>query len=280
MTDESWRGWERRLGEVAAVSSVWQKRTNRAEDVPPRSALGGDDTPNLRVSGLAWYSLVVAAEHLEFALVMMRASRTTYPTAYMTTLRSALLAASHAVWVLAPARRADRRGRAMRLLIQDLTDQRKLVESATGLTEQQFKAQTHDAKVLTERLDLCHETVGKLGLAKSSKAALNNTEVVTFAALHLHEDPVAASGVQLLWRMGSAAAHGQRSYALIRMDRNVISAGADGKRTMEFRGDLVHDIGPSAAAAALAVNEAFRLFDLRCGLVPAPNEQLPRFNDL
>ncbi|GAA4160917.1 hypothetical protein GCM10022286_17720 [Gryllotalpicola daejeonensis] len=168
----------------------------------------------------------------------------------------------------------------MRLLIQDLTDQRKLVESATGLTEQQLKAQVRDAKALTERLDLCRGTVAELGLAKSSNAALNNTDVVNFAARHIHDDPAATSGVEPLWRMGSAAAHGQRSFALMRMDRNVVTTGADGKRTVELRGDIVHDIGPAAAAAALAVNEAFRLFDLRCGRVQAPGEKLPRFNEL
>jgi hypothetical protein len=278
MTD-AWHQWELRLSKVAAAAEAWQQRTRHAEGVPPRSALGGDDTPNLRVSGLAWYSLIVAVEHLEFTLAMMRATSTMYPSAYLTTLRSALLAASHAAWILSPSRRAERRGRAMRLQVQDLNDQLRMVRSATGLTADQLTAQERDEAHLESRLASCAETVESLGLARSSMAKVNNTEVITEAAKQLHDDPVAASGVQLLWRVGSAAAHGQRSYAIMRMNRNVVRT--DGTKTvMELRGDLEHDVGPSTAAAALAVNEAFRLFDLRCGHTPDPSERLPRFADI
>jgi len=118
-----------------------------------------------------------------------------------------------------------------------------------------------------------------LGLPKSSTAKLNNTEVIAEAARQLHGDPRAASGVQLLWRTSSAAAHGQRAYALMRMNSNVVHIA--GKRNvMQLRGDLVHDVGPAASAATLAANEAFRLFDLRCGLTPAHTGHLQRIIDL
>lgn len=278
MTD-AWGDWERRLGRIEAVVGLWRERTKIVPVIPTACALRGDDVAELMVSNIAWYPLVVAVEHLDFAISMMRATGTMYPTSYMTTLRTALLTGSQAAWVLGPAQRSARRGRAMRLRFQDLDDQIKLVKSAWGLNEKQKLAQERDAEELETQRKECREVAASLGLLKSSTARLNNTEVITDVAKQLHEDPMAASGTQLLWRTGSAAAHGQRAFAVMRMNRNVVQD--DGARNvLQLRGDLVLDVGPAAASAALAVNEAFRLFDLRCGHVSDPAQRLPRFLDL
>jgi hypothetical protein len=275
---EEWSEWEVRLARIEAAVAVWQGRTKAPPVIPPGSALRGDDAPGVAVSNIAWYPLVIAVEHLDFALSMMRATQTMYPTSYMTTLRTALLTASQAVWVLAPARRAERRGQALHLRMQDLGDQLKLVNSAWELTEDQERMRAGDVAVLETELKQCREIAASLGLPKGSTAKLNNTEIITEVATGLHDDPIAASGVQLMWRTSSAAAHGQRAYALMRMNRNEVQS--DGERTvMQLRGDLVHDVGPAVAAAALATNEAFRLFDLRCGYTPNPAGQLQRFID-
>ncbi|WP_434317518.1 hypothetical protein [Leifsonia sp. P73] len=275
----AWAEWEQRLTHISAAVELWGERTKTAPVIPPSSALSGDDRPGLSVSNIAWYPLVIAVEHLDFALSTMRATQTMYPTSYMTTLRTALLTASQAAWVLAPPQRSERRGRAMRLRMQDLDDQLKLVNSASELTDDQERAQARDVEELKKQLEECREAATALGLPKSSTAKLNNTDVITEAAKQLHEDPVAASGVQLLWRTGSAAAHGQRAYALMRMNSNVVQ-GEGPRKVMQLRGDLVHDVGPAAAAATLAANEAFRLFDLRCGHAPEPAGQLQRIIDL
>lgn len=214
--------WERRLSTMVEIVERWEERTAAGLFPLERSALAGDDSPNLKVSSIATYSLACSVEHLGFALQMMQETGTMYPTAYLTTLRSALLAASHAVWVLAPASRAERRGRAMRLQVQDLTDQRKMLQSVTALTREQEALRDTDVERLNERLGVCHEVVDELSLAPSSRAALNNTDVITAAAKHLHADPQLASASQLLWRVGSAAAHAQRSFAIVRMNRNVV----------------------------------------------------------
>ncbi|OJX73107.1 hypothetical protein [Leifsonia sp. 71-9] len=278
MTD-AWSEWEQRLAHIAAAVELWSGRTKTAPVVPAGSALSGDDRPALSVSSIAWYPLIIAVEHLDFALSTMRATQTMYPTSYMTTLRTALLTASQAAWVLAPVQRAERRGRAMRLRMQDLDDQLKLVNSASELTKGQERARTHDVEELNKQLEECRHTAATLGLPKSSTAKLNNTDIITEAAKQLHDDPVAASGVQLLWRTGSAAAHGQRAYALMRMNTNVVENDGE-RRVMQLRGDLVHDVGPAVAAATLAANEAFRLFDLRCGHAPESIGQLQRIIDL
>ena len=273
-----WQQWERRLTKIGAAVEAWQARTNNAPTIPAKSALGGDDTPGLVVSNLAWYSLIVAVEHLDFVIACMRATSTMYPTAYMTTLRSALLSASHAVWVLSPVRRAGRRERAMRLQMQDLDDQLKMLRSVWGLSREQETARESDIANLDGQAEANKAIVDRLGLLPASLAKLNNTDVVTAVAKQIHDDPIAASGVQLLWRTGSAAAHGQRSYATMRMNRNVLLTEGE-RKVMQLRGDLTHDVGPAAGAVTIAISEAFRLFDLRCGHVQDSERQV-RFSDL
>lgn len=275
----AWGEWEQRLGKIEAVVALWQERTKSPLVIPSGSALCGDDRPELMVSNIAWYPLVVAVEHLDFTISMMRATGTMYPTSYMTTLRTALLTASQAAWILSPAQRAIRRGRAMRLRFQDLDDQLKLVNSAWALTTEQEAARALDVEQLKKQLEECRNVATSLELPKSSTVNLNNTEVITEAAKQLHNHTKAASGTQLLWRTGSAAAHGQRAYAIMRMNRNLVQDHR-GRKVMQLRGDLVQDVGPAAAAAALVAKEAFRLFDLRCGHVTVPAQQLPSFLDL
>ena len=279
MTDPEWEAWQERLGRIGTAVGLWQQRTKTAPDIPAGSALRGDDLPELMVSNIAWYPLVIAVEHLGFTISAMRATGEMYPTSYMTTLRTALLTASQVIWVLSPDPRATRRGRAMRLRIQDLEDQLKLVNSAWGLNAEQEAARRRDVEQLKGDLDGCRATVESLELPRGSASGINNTDIITETAKHLHDDPKLASGTQLLWRTGSAAAHGQRTYATMRMNRNVYKEERS-RKVMQLRGDLVQDVGPAAAAATLATNEAFRLFDLRCGHVPDPVQQLPRFLDL
>lgn len=68
---------------------------------------------------------------------------------------------------------------------------------------------------------------------------------------------------QSIWRSGSAAAHAQFHFGIMRMDRNkVVRDGADSS-IVQLRGDLETDVGPALAAAFMTLNEAFRLYDLR-----------------
>lgn len=73
---------------MAATTDRWTIRTNNAPPIVPKSALGGDDQSGLHASGIAWYAIVVAVEHLEFMFSAMRATGTLYPTTQMTALRT------------------------------------------------------------------------------------------------------------------------------------------------------------------------------------------------
>lgn len=264
--DQSHESWEQRVTRMAETTDHWSRRTNDAPPIAPGSALGGDDHPGLHVSGIAWYAIGVAVEHLEFTFSAMRATGTLYPTAQMTALRTALLTGSQAVWVLAPKLRATRRAHAMRLQMQDLRDQLAMVHGLSALDASQAALRAETEANLTQRQEDRKDIVAELALPSSAIAKLNNTDVIAEASRFVHPegDQTLNSGVSLLWRMGSAAAHGQRSYAVARASRN--ERRTDGRDTIvELRGDLVGDIGPSAAAAVLTVSEAFRLFDLRRG---------------
>ena len=93
-SDQSHESWEQRVTHMAETTDQWSIRTNDAPPIVAGSALGGDDRPGLHVSGIAWYAIVVAVEHLEFTFSAIRATGTLYPTAQITALRTALLTGS------------------------------------------------------------------------------------------------------------------------------------------------------------------------------------------
>ncbi len=68
---------------------------------------------------------------------------------------------------------------------------------------------------------------------------------------------------QAIWRSGSAAAHAQYHFGVMRLDRNEVVREESGSSTVRLRGDLDNDVGPAIAAATMTLSEAFRLYDLR-----------------
>jgi hypothetical protein len=255
---------EARLGRMIPEVNHWWQHAQDAPPVEGGSDFANDDVPYLRVSLLAWHSAFVAAEHLHFALTAMRMTRTLYPSANMTSLRTALLASSHAVWVLAPDLREDRQERAMRLQSNDLRDQMAMVRDLATLPDDQAAVRDEELSRLGARLTM-HKTVAEtLGLRDAATSRMSDTDVIAWAAKHVHADDESdlVHASQLLWRFGSSAAHGQRSFALRRLDTSSKrAAGAD--TVMTYAGDLASDVVPAASASLATIREAFRLFALR-----------------
>lgn len=264
--DPEYAAWERRLGAIAEAAKAWREITRRPPHTGEGGELWGDNLPDLHVSGLAWFKIVIATEHLEFFVDSARETSTLYPTAYLSVLRTALLAASHAVWVLAPAERQERRKRALRAEADDVRSQAAMIRSPWGLTARQVQVQQHDLEKIAERQRRLTVVAKGLGVEEDvAKIKLDNTAAITWAARHLHTEPdsIVASGTQLLWRTGSAVVHAQRSHALLRLHRNEKVSNGEGRAVFHVRGDLVNDVGPAAAAATFMLSEAFRLWDLR-----------------
>lgn len=261
------RDWEARLGRIAESVKSWRVRTS--EDpiaAQPGSELAGDDIEfvELSVSSLAAYSITVATEHLDFCLSVMAATHTLYPSAYLTVLRTALLTASQAVWVLDPVKRPTRQVRTLRLVADDVRSQLAMTRDAYAVDSHTEDLKSQEVRRLTARQRRLQEIADQLGLREDvRKMRVNNTEVIEEAARSSHEEDDVVGGVNLIWRTGSAAAHGTRSFALLRVLKSGVKESKSGAHFAKLTGDLATDVGPAAAASTMALNRAFELFDLR-----------------
>lgn len=258
--------WLRRLDRISDVVDVWRKRAENPTSPEPGSSLAADSIDGLSVDNPVWYSMCISSEHLDFAIDAMRATRTMYPTAYMTVARTAFVAAVNAVWVLAPPTRQERRERALRLRADDLRVQvtsfrdmqipeGKTEKARTGLLEQLRDRQTDLQRVATA-----------LGVQEDvAKIRFHQTGAIDWVAQHMHgvDDDLLIGATQAIWRSGSAAAHAQYHFGVMRLDRNEVVHEESGGSIVRLRGDLDNDVGPAIAAATMTLNEAFRLYDLR-----------------
>lgn len=258
--------WLRRLDRISDVVDVWRKRAENPTSPEPGSSLAADSIDGLSVDNPVWYSMCISSEHLDFAIDAMRATRTMYPTAYMTVARTAFMAAVNAVWVLAPPTRQERRERALRLRADDLRVQvtsfrdmqipeGKTEKARTGLLEQLRDRQTDLQRVATA-----------IGVQEDvAKIRFHQTGAIDWVAQHMHgvDDDLLIGATQAIWRSGSAAAHAQYHFGVMRLDRNEVVHEESGGSIVRLRGDLDNDVGPAIAAATMTLNEAFRLYDLR-----------------
>ena len=258
--------WLRRLDRISLVVDAWRKRAENPTSPEPGSSLAADSMEGLSVENPIWYSMCISSEHLDFAIDAMRATSTMYPTAYMTVARTAFVAAVNAAWVLAPSARQERRERALRLRADDLRVQMtsfrdmkipdgKPEEARTGLLEQ-----------LRERQAGLQVVATALGMTEDvTKIRFNQTKAIDRVTEHMHgvDDDLLIGATQAVWRSGSAAAHAQYHFGIMRVDRNEIVRDAGGGSVVRLRGDLESDVGPALAAATMTLSEAFRLYDLR-----------------
>jgi hypothetical protein len=259
--------WEARLGQMSDVASQWQQTmSSEPASIESGSDLAGDDAgfASLNVSSLVGYSLAAATEHLDFTLAVMRQTSTLYPTAYLTVLRTALLAASHAAWILAPDERAERQTNALELLADDLRTQLTMVKAAITPTDSARSAKEKMIETLVARQEELQPIADilKPGL-QIAKCRINNTNIIESVAQSTHDEKLVVGGVNMVWRNESAAAHGARSFAIMRLHQNEIVEGESGTKYSKLQGDLVNDVGPASASATLALSFAFKMHDIR-----------------
>ena len=261
--DNEWLG---RLDRISEVVDAWRKRAENPMSPELGSSLAADSIDGLSVENPVWYSMCISSEHLDFAIDAMRATSTMYPTSYMTVARTAFVAAVNAVWVLAPPTRQERRERALRVRADDLRVQvtsfrdmqipeGKPEEARTGLLEQLHERQANLQKVATA-LDIQEDI---------TKIRFHQTGAIDWVAQHMHgvDDDLLIGATQAIWRSGSAAAHAQYHFGIMRLDRNEVVREESGGSIVRLRGDLDNDVGPAIAAATMTLGEAFRLYDLR-----------------
>ena len=107
---------------------------------------------------------------------------------------------------------------------------------------------------------------GKLSVSEDvTKMRFNQTDAIDWVATHMHgvDDDLLIGATQAIWRSGSAAAHAQYHFGVLRAGQNEVVRDEAGGQILRLRGSLETDVGPALAGATMTLNEAFRLYDLR-----------------
>lgn len=268
----------RRLEKAFAAIEGWQTRVEQEPLVPaPGSSLAADDQtlPSLPASHVAYNGLLVAVEHLHLVRATFKSTHLLYPAAYFTVLRTALMGASQAVWVLAGSRQ-QRREHALQIVIDDINQRRKLLQDLGTLPTEHQTAADQNLRKLAERLDEASTAANQLGLqfGDIGRYKLNMTTVIKEATeLAFPGDNENNATIRaragFLWRSASGHAHGTPSsrLTLIRVEDAV--RRPDGSAVAK-PDPSIDGISVSLFNATLMVSEAWRLYDLRCQPIAAP----------
>jgi hypothetical protein len=235
----------------------------RGQKMPPEepergSALAADDTVFMwhRISETSRLSLLTAGEHLRLAKTSIEA-RQVYPSAHFTVMRTALVCASQAVWILAAKDAAERQERGLTLIGEMYTqlakydeEQLKLPLSASAKTE------------LQDHLMWCQLRLSQVVGARHTRAKFIQTDVIAWALDHRFPDKRRRGAGRLLWRQMSSDAHGlgwgmyQRGSTLKADRRTGLGVGMSG-------GGLEFIAEPFVAIHQL-LKEGWSLFDRLC----------------
>ncbi len=262
--------WEARLGRMKKPVEIWQERTSGEDTGPPPvepgSSLADDDQvfPSHPVSSVAWHGLLTAVEHLDFTLSAMAATRTLYPSAYFTTLRAGLLGAAQAVWVLAPANRAERQLRALAAAMTNYEEQRKAYGAIPAVTAEEQAAVAEARGRIDKRLDEAAAAAVSLGKdpAKARTLRVNATEVIKLAAAVAVPGKVEQPYAMFLWRTASGHVHGHPYTRLLQLRSDHVVEDPDGRLWARETGSIM-EIGTAASAVFMITAKAWELFDQR-----------------
>ncbi|MFF4433848.1 hypothetical protein ACFYZ4_32415 [Streptomyces sp. NPDC001513] len=259
--------WNVRVPRMDEIVQSWEKRTSGStpERIDPGSSLGADDRlfPEFTVSSAAWHGLVTAVEHTGFTFTALSATRTMYPSAYYTVLRTALLGAAQAVWVLAPASREERQKRALTIAATNTDERRKFVNDLPAATDELRALRDAEAAKQEQVLLDIDAAAQRLGYpaGKGALWRVNATDVIKKAAI-VALDPAVRDAPLMLWRMTSGHVHGHAYTRWLQIERENILQGANGTSWVRATADL-DEVGPVAAACVMLTSTAWKQWDER-----------------
>lgn len=247
---------------------AWGARV-RTPYVPlPGSELATDDLdwPAFPASQVAASGIGAARDHLQAVRVHLEVRPAQlFPFAQATLVRTAMLSAAQAVWVLAPDARSDRVARA-RTLAQHTYEQHLLfLRDLQALTAAPHTGNDSVAAHVALRL----AELRARRAADGQKSKFEATATIEQAALATWGRPELALEAKVEWRHGSGAAHGL-SWALLGQ-AGTTQAGApdaDGVAAFEAAGSIEGLSNPYLCAHGLLVR-AWDLLERRGGLTPA-----------
>ncbi|MFD7859787.1 hypothetical protein ACFV6B_36725 [Streptomyces microflavus] len=260
--------WETRLSNMHGVVEQWMQRTSgehEPEGPEPGSSLAADDRlfPHYPVSSAVWHGLLTAVEHLSFFHTALATSRTMYPAAYFTVLRTALLGSAQAVWVLEPASRAERQKRALTVAATDAREQRKVIAALPARSAaERAEQQTLIGKQQDILAEIDHAAI-RLGFpaGKGATWSLNATEVIHEAA-RIALDPDTRDAPQVLWRISSGHVHGHAYSRLLQLTQDHLYTDPTGQ-TWGRSSSTLEAVGTHAAACLLQTGHAWKQWDRR-----------------
>jgi hypothetical protein len=271
-TEDEERAWLVRIEKMFPTIEARFQRTCQVPLMPvPGSSLAQDDRAYspLPPSHLAYGGIITATEHLELFRVALRASKALYPSSYFTVLRSALMGSTQALWVLKPAQRVERIEHALQIVREDIRHSMNLLSVETpaelGLDEDRETARA----VLDQRLVELQAAAAAAGFdpAKVPGWRLNMTEMIKTVSELVHADNRGDAdtrhGASLLWRLQSGHAHATPSARVRQIQAHQVRQHPDGTLTGAVTTTFA-EVGSAAAAAMLFLNEAWRLYELRC----------------
>jgi hypothetical protein len=234
------------------------------EEIAPGSSLAADDAvrPDLPISHLAWFGVESGVEHLaQLADVLTAEGLGLRPFAPFTLTRSALLAASQAVWLLSPSQREQRLRRSAliyadefnnhRTYLNDYKNDERIREDLDPTIVEQIDAKIADldGKISRLRQETTDRYYSTTMLREAAEWVTRHEPNTWQLRAFLHE-----------WRMGSAAAHS-------RLWSMNFRPGHEDTRTEQGITRLVHstdqELGTTIGAAYLMTKAAFGLWDMR-----------------
>lgn len=256
-----------RIGRCCSAIREWEQY---AEDnsgaVAPDSRLAADDALNrsFPASTAAWSSIAVAIDHLGLAddSLSREGGARLHPFAFQAVCRSALVAASQALWVLTGGR--DTRLRRLQLLqIED-------TEKALGFLQDYSRDETlvddvsaEFTAALSERVSSYTAELKRLKKeVRPQQREYNVTKTLRDAAKYIATqrpgDPWLLRAYVSEWRMASASAHARlwQSEILPHEDIPLVGTG----QRLRLTTGTPQSYGMSLSAAVMATDEALKLW--------------------
>lgn len=182
-------------------------RVQRIEQPERGSDLIADDSvfPNHRISEVVRASLAISGENLRMATDAIHRGNL-YPSAHFTALRSALVGACQAVWILAPDDAVTRRNRGLSVIDEAYRRSAQFHE-ATREQAPGLNLSASDVTALDSQLAWIESRRQQVSQVRTARIPLVLTDVIPSAAATVYHDPERRAEVRLLWMQLSGDAH-------------------------------------------------------------------------
>ncbi|MFT3834395.1 MAG: hypothetical protein QM711_13905 [Micropruina sp.] len=239
----------------------WRLRVQRTEPPECGSDLSADDSvfPYHRISEVVRTSLAISGESLRLATDAIHRGNL-YPSAHFTALRSALVGACQAVWILAPGDAPTRRNRGLSVIDEAY---RRSAQYHDATKNYAPKLSASDATALDDQLAWIATRRLQVSQARTTPIPLNLTnDVIPAAAADVYQDPQRRAEVRLLWMQLSGDAH-VLGWSMFMRSEPVMTDRLTGLIEFAARGSVKSIAQPFIASYEI-LRQGWSLYDKRC----------------